>query len=144
GDARAAIQHAHLATWQRNWDEALERWRIVRDRFPDRPEGYVEAGIALLDMGRPFEAESILEVAVDRFPTHPAAAISHADVAIRTGDYAVALERLDHVSRQFPGDPAAKAARRRALFVADLTALDVTSQSTPASSGVSGVRPGLK
>jgi predicted Zn-dependent protease len=63
------IDYAAYAAHQGDWQEAAERWAEVRTRFPDDLIGYTGGVRALLEVGRSYEAEKILEEAKRRFPS---------------------------------------------------------------------------
>ncbi len=61
--------HAQLAVYRNDPAEAVQRWEQVRQRFPGRPDGYQRAIIALHQLGRFAEADTIALAALDRFPS---------------------------------------------------------------------------
>lgn len=58
-DAGLAIEYARAAHARADWEEAIRRWAIVRERFPNRHEGYDGGAAALRGIGRVDEAEQI-------------------------------------------------------------------------------------
>ncbi len=59
-DADLYVEYARFAHNRGDWEEALRRWETIRQRFPDRPEGYDAAAAALNAMGRDQEASRVL------------------------------------------------------------------------------------
>ncbi len=55
-DAWPMIEHARLASRQKDWATAVTRWADVRARWPDRNEAYVGGAAALAALGRQDEA----------------------------------------------------------------------------------------
>jgi tetratricopeptide (TPR) repeat protein len=62
------IGHANLAEKREDRVAAERRWRIVRERFPERLEGYTEHAAALRHLRQPAAAASVLDEAAERFP----------------------------------------------------------------------------
>ncbi|HET7884257.1 MAG TPA: tetratricopeptide repeat protein, partial [Acetobacteraceae bacterium] len=58
-DAWPAINHASLASRRQDWTEAVTRWGWVRERWPDRAEGYLRSAEALAALGQKDEAENL-------------------------------------------------------------------------------------
>jgi tetratricopeptide (TPR) repeat protein len=58
-DAWPAIEHASLASKRHEWTDAAARWAWVRERWPERPEGYTRGAEALSALGRRDEAEEM-------------------------------------------------------------------------------------
>jgi lipopolysaccharide transport system permease protein len=54
------VQYAELAMRTGQWEEALERWKVVREQFPGVPAGYHQAAKAARQLGRPKEARQLL------------------------------------------------------------------------------------
>lgn len=52
------VEYARFAHG-RDWPEAVQRWAMVRDRFPERVEGYTWGGDALEAAGQPEEAARV-------------------------------------------------------------------------------------
>src|SRR5665213_202070 len=90
-----ATSYARLAQRRRDWSEALRRWEIVRERFPDEAQAYLGAGVALWELGRLDEAEGLFGAAWERFPDRPAIATSYARLAQRRRDWSEALRRWE-------------------------------------------------
>ena len=53
------IQHAEQAMRTQQWTQALERWAILRSRFPDVPAGYLRAAEAARQLGHSKEARKL-------------------------------------------------------------------------------------
>jgi tetratricopeptide (TPR) repeat protein len=96
------IVHAQLAQRLEDWPEALERWEIVRERFPDRVEGAVGTAHCLRALGRLDELEVVTTEAKARFPYEPAVAVQYASAAHERGDLEEARLRWGWVRDRFP------------------------------------------
>jgi predicted Zn-dependent protease len=66
--ADEGLKRAHAANAAGNADLAQTIWAAIRERFPDRSAGYVDAALALRHRKRPEEAERLLSAAVARYP----------------------------------------------------------------------------
>jgi tetratricopeptide (TPR) repeat protein len=100
--APAAIASAALANRRRLWPEALRRWQVVRERFPDDAAGFLGKANALRGAGHLAEAEALLCEAVQRFPEHEAIAVAYASLASQRRDWPEALHRWAAVKTKFP------------------------------------------
>ncbi|MCW3476187.1 tetratricopeptide repeat protein [Limobrevibacterium gyesilva] len=98
----AAVRHAEFATAASNWDEAHQRWSVVRRRFPKDPRGYIVGARVLRELGRPDEAEAVLARA--RRHVRPTAEIDIAFAAAAHGRQAwkEAARRWAVVRRRHP------------------------------------------
>lgn len=85
-------------------DVALQRWQVLRDRFPDRPAGYTFGAQAMQDNGAAAEAEALIAQAADRFPNNPEVTRTGAEIAVRRGELAAAAARFEAAVRLSPGD----------------------------------------
>ena len=68
GEPMVFVDYARIAEGARDWDTALTRWADLRERFPDRWDGYGGGARALRELGRVEEQEALLTSAVARFP----------------------------------------------------------------------------
>jgi len=71
------VQYAEFTMRTKQWDVALKRWQIVRERFPNIPAGYHRAAEAARLAGRSKEARQLLLIheygpeIFDQAVTHP-------------------------------------------------------------------------
>ena len=79
-----SIAAAAKAVAGRDWATALGIWEAVAEQYPDRPEGFVGKGGALIELGRSTEAEQFLADAMGRFPNNRWSAVAYAQ--LRPGD----------------------------------------------------------
>lgn len=95
---------ALLATRARSSETTQERWRRVRDAFPNHTQGYVFGAYALQDSGRPADAEVLIAEALQRFPAEMEVLRAAGEIAFRRGELALAAERFQAAAARFPGD----------------------------------------
>ena len=95
------MEHARLAELHQDWEQVLQRWDIVRNRF-DHPSGYIGAIHAMVQLKRYDEAEALSENARVRFPGDPAPHVSLVVCSQAKGDMAQALSRCNLVAQRFP------------------------------------------
>ena len=86
-EASLFVEYARIAQDQRNWLLALDRWQAIETRFPDVWEGIGGQIAALTALGRPGEAQSVLERAAPRFPNHAGALHALAASAERQNEW---------------------------------------------------------
>jgi tetratricopeptide (TPR) repeat protein len=101
-DAEALEQRAWAAHGARRWLEAAQRWEAFRDRFPDSPAGFALGSIALIELGRFYEADALLHVAMDRFPDVEEIHGDYALVAQHRRDWREAVARWEAFRAKFP------------------------------------------
>lgn len=94
-------RYAQTAVERRDWNAALERWKIVSRRFPYLP-GPLGVAQCLRELGRLDEAENVLVDASERFASNPYPFAELAGLAIARGDLPEAIERWNVVLDRFP------------------------------------------
>jgi tetratricopeptide (TPR) repeat protein len=101
-----------MATWgyfaqhHLDLDEAMRRWRDVREFVPHHPVGFSGAALTLRDRRRFVEAEAMTAGAMARFPDDPGGVVDYASIADAAGDWLEAVRRWDIVRRRFPDQQA--------------------------------------
>ena len=68
-EAGVAIHLARMAEFRHDWPEAVTRWALVSERFPDAWEGPSGEARALRQLQRPDKARALLIRTVERFPS---------------------------------------------------------------------------
>ncbi len=101
-EIRGFLEYARSAARRQDWEEALRRWKMVRDKFSDRPFGYIGCSEALMRLKRYDEAEAELRAACIRFPTNSEPVDELARCAELRGDMAKAVECWKRRIEQFP------------------------------------------
>jgi tetratricopeptide (TPR) repeat protein len=64
------IQRAWVASMQQRWDDAAQRWALVRAAVPERIEGYLHGARGLWQAGQAEDAEMVASEGLARFPDH--------------------------------------------------------------------------
>ena len=106
------VHRAEVAMRRKDWALATERWDAYRGAFPDHSVGYVRGAEALLNAGRPDEAEAVAVEAVERFPDHPGGHRHRADIAMRRRDGEAARGSGAYMGRARADHPAGRAGRQ--------------------------------
>jgi predicted Zn-dependent protease len=85
-----------------DWDEALRRWRVVLEHYPDTPAALLGLGEGLLELHRLDEADATLEEALRQARDDIWVAVYHARVAMRRADWTEAVRRWSALRDHFP------------------------------------------
>jgi tetratricopeptide (TPR) repeat protein len=104
--AEIATEYGWTAIVRRDWTEALRRWICLRERFPNVPHCDVGSSMALRELGRLDEAESIIVRARQSFPLEVGVAIEYALIAIAREHWKEALPRCADIRAVAPHHPA--------------------------------------
>ncbi|HEX6443196.1 MAG TPA: tetratricopeptide repeat protein, partial [Stellaceae bacterium] len=103
GDFIALLEYARAAE-RRDPARGLEGWQELRDRCPERSEGYAGLAAAFRALGRLDEADAVLAESVERFPESRHLALDFARIAEARRDWPRALERWSAVRDAFPDE----------------------------------------
>jgi tetratricopeptide (TPR) repeat protein len=101
-DPAPAIEHALRAQNQGDWPEALRRWAVVRERFPDQTQAYTGAALAHRNAGDFDAADAMLQAAMQRFPNIVSLTFEHGWVAHIRHDWPEAARRWETVRMRAP------------------------------------------
>jgi tetratricopeptide (TPR) repeat protein len=101
-DPDVCVLNGWLATRRGDLEAAEPLWREVRERFPERVDGYWGHVVVLRDRGRLDDADALLTEAHGRFPGDPVIALEFARVPERKGQWALAIHRWHEVIVRFP------------------------------------------
>jgi tetratricopeptide (TPR) repeat protein len=118
-DAGALFDWASIAQARGDTDEAIDRWRVVRDRFPDQGAGYVSGAALLRAAGRRDEAEALMTRALGRFPDNPHFHFDYGWAANARADWPEAVHRWAAIRTKFPNEPLPYTEGARALQMLD-------------------------
>jgi tetratricopeptide (TPR) repeat protein len=102
GERVPLVEHAWLATAQRDWAAAAGRWEEVRRRHPDLVEGYLRGAQALATMWQHDDAEKLLAEAMAQFPRDAALATEYAWMAFHRHEFEDAAQRFAALRSRFP------------------------------------------
>jgi tetratricopeptide (TPR) repeat protein len=100
-DANGIEAEAWAAHSGRRWLEAAQRWEVYRERFPDSEEGFALGSVALIELGRFYEADALLRVAMEKFPEYPDVHSNYALVAHHRRDWPEAVARWEAFRANF-------------------------------------------
>jgi tetratricopeptide (TPR) repeat protein len=103
--ARFAIEAARTARRRGDRDEALRRWTLVQQRFPNEPEGYSGVAAAHRDAGDFDLADAMLNRGLGRFPDVPWLFTDYGWVAHVRRDWPEAVRRWQLVRWRAPDAP---------------------------------------
>jgi tetratricopeptide (TPR) repeat protein len=134
------MDYAGTASIRRDWPEAVRRWAIVRERYPNEPSGWQMGAAALRESGQREEAEALLAEALIHFPDHEATLAEYASIAQARSDWPTAVRRWEELRRAVPrslrGYTAAAHALRQAGFPKEAEALlELATERFPDDAG---------
>ena len=86
----------------KRWLEAADRWSVYRERFPSSAEGFTLGSVALIELGRFYEADALLRQAMEKFPGFSEAYSNYALVAHHRRDWREAAARWATFRARFP------------------------------------------
>ena len=95
------VAHARYAERGKDWPKALERWRVLTDRFDDFL-GPVGVAQSLREMVCYDEAREIATEASERFPDSPWADVELARIAAAVGNLEGAAQHWETTRERFP------------------------------------------
>jgi tetratricopeptide (TPR) repeat protein len=98
-----ATEYANCAEQRQDWDAALQRWDAMRAAFPAQALGDLKmADLLHQRLGRPAEAEQVLEAAAARLPGELGVWLEYAETAARRKDRPAAIARYKALCERFP------------------------------------------
>jgi tetratricopeptide (TPR) repeat protein len=102
----ASAEHIEQQAWaahrSKKWLEAARCWEIYRERFPNSGEGYILGSVALIELGRFYEADALLRLAMEIFPDVEDVYSHYALVAHHRHDWRESLARWEAYRARFP------------------------------------------
>ena len=104
-DPGILVAWAREAVRTQDWAEASRRFARVRQHAPTYVAGYHEAADALINDGRPDEAEAMMTEGTRRLPEDWMMWQAAAWVADRLGNHDEAVRRWEAMRTRFPGEP---------------------------------------
>ncbi len=102
GERALFIDHAAIAEARADWPEAIRRFTVVKERFPDSWWAYARIAAALRRLDRIKDAERVLEEAQQRLPHETALFLDYAGLAESIWNWTEALKRFELVRERFP------------------------------------------
>jgi tetratricopeptide (TPR) repeat protein len=104
-EVEPTAQWAFLAQIQKDWPEALRRWKHAHEQFPNHASPYYGCAVALRELHRLDEAEILLTDALRRFSNDPGVVLEYAWLAHIRNDWSVALPRWENARAVAPHHP---------------------------------------
>jgi len=101
-DFRLWYEYGLVAQARRDWPEALRRFAELRDKFPDRPEGYSAAASTMGQAKQHAEAAALLEIATGLFPGDERMATEWIWNSCHLKDWPEAIRRCAALRERFP------------------------------------------
>jgi tetratricopeptide (TPR) repeat protein len=101
-EPRVTAEEAWLACDREDWRGAVALCKRMRQHFPDEPQGYAIAVVALLRMKKYSQAEALIGEGVKLFPQDREIRVQHAWTATEAGDWVIAKQRWEEIQVEFP------------------------------------------
>ncbi len=95
------MRYANVAMHREAWDTACIRWQAFRQRFGNKPEALELEAEALIQAEKLEQAESLLVMAVKRFPNRRPLAFKLAQLSSQRQDWAVAIQCWRRLRKRF-------------------------------------------
>ncbi len=92
----------HLAAQRGQWTEAAEAWERLRQKFPDREDGYLHGGAALRVTRRHADARAVMEQGRRVFPNAPGIVAELGRLALDCSDFERAEQLFAELRHRFP------------------------------------------
>lgn len=87
-----ALNEGHSAAWDQDWERAAQAYRRAVEEFPDRPKGWTNLGLALMQLHRHEEALQAYQRAATLSPNDPLPFEKIAALSERMGDIQGAIQ----------------------------------------------------
>ena len=96
------IELARIAEGRGTWEEAINRWQLVKAKFPMTHAGYHGQIQALKSNGQTAAVDAVMRELMDRFPDELALALDYANNAYAGADYQEIAHRWVMITERFP------------------------------------------
>ena len=97
-----AFDWAQQAVRERNWEEAAQRWAILRKAYPEQASPWILGAVAHIESGDLQQADTLLAHARLHFHDNPNPLIYSAELALRRQEWDVAESFLRQARDEFP------------------------------------------
>jgi predicted Zn-dependent protease len=111
-----ASEFARMAARRKDTPEAIRRWNLVRQAFPEHPIGWVGGVEVLRESGQVDAAAVLLDEIRERFPKEQATPILAASLADVRRDWPKSVELWAVARQQLPQNPIGYIKGAKALF----------------------------
>ncbi|MFG6137175.1 ABC transporter permease [Halomonas sp. B23F22_10] len=85
-----------------NWQNAVQRWAILRQVYPEKPAVWIQAAVSHRHLGQLDAADSLLTSARERFPEIPGPLLEQATLRCDQGRYDEAGQLVAETRGRFP------------------------------------------
>jgi predicted Zn-dependent protease len=109
------LEEARIAEERRDWNAAVECWRLMRTALPGSVSGWIGGAAALRELQQFDAADELLLDACQRFPHDQGPMIERAWLATHRGDWCEAIRRWAQVREELPDHLAGWTAAAAAL-----------------------------
>lgn len=96
------IEDAEISMRENNFEEALNRWEVVRKKFPHHESGYARAALACMELRDFTQAELFCKLGMEKVPCSADPFRYYAEVSMRQRNFKEALDRYAVVREKFP------------------------------------------
>ena len=94
-DVSIAFRWARDSERRGDWDEALQKWRILMESYKDRAIPVTSSALCYLELGQPDKAKEIIDVAISQFRNHPSTLLTASKVFASLGDLSTSESLLE-------------------------------------------------
>ena len=105
-DIDAAIEWGREAHREKDWNKALERWKIGRVAFPERAVFSIRILEALIELGQLTSAALFIKEVQEQFPENPETLTLEARLCMLRGDHEDAEVLLKRARYEHSNQPA--------------------------------------
>ncbi len=104
-DAEKYFADGDSAMRQKDWPEAIKRWALMREKFPQDPRGYVKGALALKENKKLNVADALVQDGLEKFPNETGLYLEYIDIARRQKNYKEMARRAALMQQKIPGHP---------------------------------------
>ena len=98
-------QYGSIATRREDWPEAVQRWALMREKYPQKPHGYLGGAHALKEQGDFEAADALVLAGLKKFPKAVGLYIEYGDIAMRQKNWSEANKRWALMREKCPEHP---------------------------------------
>ena len=104
-ESKLYAEYGDIATRRKDWLEAIKRWALMREKFPEHSPGYI-GGVTALKKNKDFEAaDALILEGLEKFPNEPKLYKQYGDIAARKKNWPEAIRRWTLMREKCPENP---------------------------------------
>ncbi|MBR5347582.1 MAG: tetratricopeptide repeat protein, partial [Deltaproteobacteria bacterium] len=103
--AEDLITQGNKAMLRKDWQEAVRLYALLREKFPEQPDGYVGGAAALRALGDFESVDALMLEGLKKFPKDAALYVKYGDSAMRRKDWPEAAKRWALMRKKCPRKP---------------------------------------